>query len=242
VLVIAHRGFSARAPENTLPAFRLALQTAADLVELDYYHSADEQPVVFHDKELDRTTNAIQVLGREKIPVTSLTLQQLRRLDAGSWFDQEFQDTRIPTLAEALGVIQQKSTTLIERKHGDAATCVRLLRDKRLLHHVVVQAFDWSYLRECHRLAPELVLGALGSKPMSSEHVAEIQQSGASVVGWSEQDLSPAAIETLHQYGLKVWSYTVNDATRASELIDWGIDGIITDDPLTIGRAVRNGR
>ncbi len=101
VLVIAHRGASADYPENTIPAFQAAADARADLIELDYYHSKDQVPIVFHDKELDRTTDACQQLGREKIAVGTLPLQQLQQLDAGTWFRPEFAGTRIPTLREA---------------------------------------------------------------------------------------------------------------------------------------------
>src|SRR2546430_10262563 len=102
LLVIAHRGNSSVAPENTLPAFQSALDAKADLVELDYFHSADGVPVVIHDQILDRTTNAEEVLGQPKLLVGGLPLVDLRRLDVGSWFDEKFAETTMATLAEAL--------------------------------------------------------------------------------------------------------------------------------------------
>jgi glycerophosphoryl diester phosphodiesterase len=234
LLVIAHRGDSGAFPENTQPAFRSAVELGADLVELDYYHSADGIPFAFHDGTLNRTSDATAVLGQEKIPTDSLSWDQLQRLDAGTWFDARFRDTPIPTLADALDVIQQGSVTLIERKAGDAATCVQLLRQKDLLEHVVVQAFDWNYLADCHRLAPELILGALGSKDLSDDRLDEIQKAGARIVGWNHQDLQREQIEAVQRRGMKIWAYTVNDVQRAQQLIDDGIDGIITDYPAKI--------
>ncbi|TVS19689.1 MAG: hypothetical protein EA424_07635 [Planctomycetaceae bacterium] len=233
-LVIAHRGDSGAFPENTLPAFRSAVELGADLVELDYYHSADGVPFTFHDRTLNRTSDATAVLGQEKIPTDSLAWEQLQQLDAGAWFDPRFRGTPIPTLAEALDVIQQGSITLVERKAGDAATCVQLLREKDLLEHVVVQAFDWTYLADCHRLAPELILGALGSKDLSDDRLDEIQKAGARIVGWNHQDLQRAQIEAVQRRGMKIWAYTVNDVQRAQQLIADGIDGIITDYPAKI--------
>ena len=124
LLMIAHRGDSRRAPENTLPAFASAVRAAADLVELDYHHTADGIPVVVHDEHLDRTTNAVTVFGSKKIAVASRRWAVLGSLDAGTWFRPEFAGTRLPTLEAALDVIQRGSTTLIERKSGDATTCV----------------------------------------------------------------------------------------------------------------------
>ncbi|MBW8883372.1 MAG: hypothetical protein JF612_01060 [Planctomycetia bacterium] len=127
VLVIAHRGNSSVAPENTLPAFQSALDAKADLVELDYFHSADGVPVVIHDQILDRTTNAEDILGQSKLLVGGLPLADLRKLDVGGWFDDKFAGTKMPTLVEVLNLIQTSSVTLIERKAGDAAALVRLL-------------------------------------------------------------------------------------------------------------------
>ena len=143
ILIIAHRGASAHAPENTLPAFAAALKTKCDLVELDYYHSADRVPVVFHDKALDRTTNALAVLGKSKLEVDEVSLADLQRLDAGKWFKKgNFAGTKLPTLDESLDVIQAGKMTLIERKAGDAATLVKLLDEKKLRSDFVVKAFD----------------------------------------------------------------------------------------------------
>jgi len=236
VLVIAHRGNSSHFPENTLPSFQSAVETGADLVELDYYHSADGVPIVFHDKTLERTTNATAVFGRDKIPVQSLTVPELRRLDAGSWYDARFRGTPIPRLDEALDVIQKGSITLIERKGGDAATCVNLLRDKRLLDRVVVQSFDWQFVEQCHRLAPDLVVAALGSKELTDDKLDQIQRTGSRIVGWDQKEIGRRQIEEIHRRGLRAWVYTVDDEQRAQELIDAGIDGIITNDPAKILR------
>src|SRR5262245_54144840 len=140
VLIAAHRGNSSVCPENTLPAFQSALDARADLVELDYFHSADGVPVVIHDEILDRTTNAEAVLGQPKLLIGDLRLADIQKLDVGLWFDAKFAKTKLPTLAESLDLIQTRSVTLIERKAGDAKTLVKLLEDKQLLDQVVVQA------------------------------------------------------------------------------------------------------
>jgi glycerophosphoryl diester phosphodiesterase len=231
VLVIAHRGASAHYPENTLPAFQAAGEAAPDLIELDYYHSKDHVPIVFHDKTLDRTTNALEVLGQKEVPVSSLELANLKQLDAGIWFHDRFTGTTIPTLEEALAVIQPCSTTLIERKHGDAATCLQLLNRLALKDRVVVQAFDWQYLKDCFEQDPTLTLGALGSDELSAQRIAEAKATGAKVIGWNFKDLTAANIQLAKQQGLRVWAYTVNESDQAKQLIADGIDGIITDRP-----------
>jgi len=240
VLVIAHRGASAYAPENTLPAFKLALESKPDLVELDYYHSADGVLFSFHDKTLDRTTNAVKRRGKRKLACDKLPWAELAELDAGSWFDPKYKGTKIPTLAESIDAIQTGSVTLIERKGGDAATVVKLLSEKQLLDQVVVQAFDWDYLRECHRLAPGLALGALGSKSLGAKEIAEIKTTGAAAVGWKHSDINRAAVERVHAAGLKLWVYTVNEPADMKRLIALGVDGLITDKP-ELAREVVSG-
>lgn len=242
VLVIAHRGASAEAPENTLPAFQAALDANSDLIELDYVHTSDGLPLVIHDGTLDRTTDAEAVFGGRDIAVDSKSLAELLKLDAGSWFDRRFAGTRLPTLAESLDLIQTRSITLIERKAGDAQTCVELLERKQLVPHVVVQSFDWGYLADCHRHAPQLVLGALGSKELTQDRLADIAKSGAKIVGWNEKNLDRAAVDRLHNAGYRVWAYTIDDRRRASELVEQGIDGIITNTPAKMRALVNSPR
>lgn len=240
-LVIAHRGWSGIAPENTLPSFRFALRAAADLVELDYHHSADGIPVVLHDASLQRTTNAAQLWPGADLQVSKHTLAQLKTLDAGAWFDPHFAGTTLPTLAEALDCIDAGSVTLIERKAGDAATLAQLLTARGEVNRVVVQSFDWNYLRDLHALLPGQVLAALGphwrsdGRPMTDEdkilgsaHVEAIVAAGARVAVWS-QDVNAASIAAAHARGLKVWIYTVDDPAAMRRLFALGIDGIITN-------------
>ncbi|MEX0677070.1 MAG: glycerophosphodiester phosphodiesterase family protein [Pirellulales bacterium] len=240
VLVIAHRGDSNVAPENTLPAFASAVKAGADLVELDYFHSSDGVPVVFHDDCLDRTTNACRLWGGTEIKLHTKKLAELRRLDAGRWFDAKFAGTPIPTLAESLEVIQAGSMTLIERKDGDPATCVALLKQKKLLDQVVVQAFDWEFLAGCRRLAPELVLGALGGKELTGKRLDEIAKTGATVIGWQDKYVDDAVIAAIHGRGWKAWVWTVDDPHRARQLVQAGIDGIITNSPAEIRKVVES--
>jgi len=242
VLVIAHRGDSKVAPENTLPAFASAVEAGSQLVELDYYHSSDGVPVVFHDDNLDRTTNACNLWGATEIKLDTKSLADLRRLDAGSWFDAKFAGTPIPTLAEALDVIQNGSMTLVERKAGDPKTCVALLNEKKLLDQVVVQAFDWEFLAGCHQLAPQLVLGALGGKELTSERLDDVAKTGAKVVGWQDKHLDAEGIAAIHARGLKAWVWTVDDPVRAKELMQAGVDGIITNRPAAIRNVVEASR
>lgn len=249
-LVIAHRGYSANAPENTLPAFQFAIMAGADLVELDYHHSKDGVPIVIHDFDIDRTTDGDERWTGKKIRVASKTAEELQTLEAGQWFTPQFAGVRLPRLTDALDAIQKDSVTLIERKAGEAAACVRLLRERDLVNRVVVQAFDWVYLKEFHALEPNQILGALGppssrggkklsdqEKALNADWIQEIKGLGARVVVWNRQ-VTAETVRDAHRHGLKLWVYTINEPELANQLLDLGIDGIITDNPSLIWRTI----
>jgi glycerophosphoryl diester phosphodiesterase len=250
-LVIGHRGYSQIAPENTLPSFKLAVTAGADLVELDYYHTKDNQLIVIHDPDLDRTTDATNRWGGKKIKVETKTAAELQSLDAGKWFAPQFAGTKLPLLTEALDTIQNGSVTLIERKAGPAADCIKLLREKNLLNRAVVQAFDWEYLRQYHEGEPAQVLGALGppkvlsdgkkplglAKELNVQWLDDLQKAGAKVAVW-DQHVSKEAVQLAHQRGLRVWVYTINDPALANKLLDMGVDGLITNNTSLIWRTL----
>lgn len=242
-LVIAHRGWSGVTPENTLPSFQLALHAAPDLVELDYHHSADGVPVVIHDTTLTRTTDAAKRWPGGDMRVAARPLAELQTLDAGAWFHPRYAGTAVPTLTEALDAIRPTGATLIERKAGDAPTLARLLTDQQLVNRVVVQSFDWEFLRALRAELPGQVLGALGphwrsdGRPMTDEdkilgpaHLDAIVAVGAQVAVWS-RDINAASVAAAHARGLKVWVYTVDDPAEMRRLFALGIDGIITNQP-----------
>jgi len=251
-LVIGHRGYNVMAPENTLPSFQMGLTAGADLVELDYHHSRDGVPVVMHDFTLDRTTDATNHWPTNAIRIADKTLAEIRSLDAGKWFSPVFAGTKVPTLAEALEVIQPGGVTLVERKGGDPAACVKFLRDKNLVNRLVVQSFDWEYLREFHELEPAQILAAIGPPKLMSDgnepsngygkltvaHLDELAKTGAKVVVWKHKAITPEIIRILHQRKLKLWIYTVNDPKLANALLDWGADGLITDNTSLIWKTL----
>jgi len=231
VLVAGHRGNAVAAPENTLPSFSEAIALGADLVELDYRHSADGVPVVFHDETLDRTTDARGRWGVRKAKVQDKTLAELRELDAGAWFDPRFAGSRIPTLEEALDVIDAGAVAVLERKTGDARTLVELLGRKRLIDRVVVQAFDWPFLAECRRLEPGLALAALGERTLGADKLEQIARLDVQAVGWDDRSTTASSIAAVHQRGWKAWVWTVDSPARSRELLAAGIDAIITNAP-----------
>ncbi|TSA40779.1 MAG: hypothetical protein D4R57_01435 [Verrucomicrobiales bacterium] len=257
-IVIGHRGYNQIAPENTLPSFKLAKAAGADMIELDYYNAKDGKLVCIHDEVLDRTTDAVAKWGAKGVPIKSKTSDELCSLDAGEWFDKKnagshlpsYAGTPLPTLAESLDLIQAGNTTLIHHKEGDAATCLKLLREKNLVNKVVVQSFDWNYLKDFHQLETNQVLGALGpidwrggkhltaaEKTLDKSWVDEVKSIGCRVAVWNNQ-ITREAVDYAHQQGMKVWVYTINDPAQANKMLDFGVDGIITDNTSIMWRTI----
>ncbi len=248
-LVIAHRGFCHIAPENTLPAFELALACKPDLVEFDVRQSKDGEWLVLHDAELDRTTNARRVWRRRHNKLSAHTTAEIRGLDAGRWFDAPFAGTRVPLLSEALELIAPACVPLLERKAGSAADLAAFLRKRNLVHRVALQSFDWQFLREMHALEPELLLGALGpahrlpgrkkllgiSRRLNKRWLNQAAKTGASVIVWNRK-LSKRAVRLAHERRFKVWVYTVNEPRLARRLLRAGVDGFITNNPPLLQR------
>jgi glycerophosphoryl diester phosphodiesterase len=230
-IIIGHRGSAGRFPENTLSAFRAGIEVGAEVIELDYQHSADGIPIVIHDATLERTTNAEVLWGKERLAVSERTADELSVLDAGGKFDPHFKDERLPTLAAALELIQASRVTMIERKAGDAATLLHLLRAQNCESDVVVQAFDWDFLRVLRQLSQDVVLGALCKEELTPVLVGEAADIGVEIITWKQEILDSRGIELIHESGRQAWTYTVNDAARAKELIAAGLDGLISNFP-----------
>lgn len=228
-LLIAHRGLPVAAPENSLPGFEAALVHKPDFVELDYRHSSDGVPIVIHDAKLDRTTNSRSVFGQAEVLIGTKPAAELTKLDAGSWYDPRFTGTRLPTLDESIDCVCPKTCLMIERKDGDAATLVALLRKKKVLDRVIVQAFDWDFIADVRKLEPDLPTGLLGKSELDAEKLAKIRAIAPRVIGWDYRDLDAVGIQAAHVAGVKVWSYTVNDPQRAREFAAAGLDGLITN-------------
>ena len=240
-LLIGHRGYSAIAPENTLPSFQLALDAGAELIELDYHESVDGVPMVIHDHLLDRTTDARKKWKRRRIKVSDKTAAEIQTLDAGSWFDEKFFGAKVPTLIEALDFIcSHGALAVIEHKSGDAKTLADLLL-KGKFNRVVVISFNWKFLRELRTLLPGQVLGALGPparlsngrRPLHprrqlSSRLKDLAKTGAQIAVWNRR-VSKRSVQAAHRRNLKVWVYTVDQARHAKQLLKRGVDAIISN-------------
>ena len=240
VTVIAHRGASADTPENTLPAVDLGADMLADFIEIDVRMTRDAELVAIHDITLARTTDVeIRYPDRAPWDVGDFTLDEIRTLDAGSWFGEEFAGTGVPTLQQVLAIVHGRAGLLLEVKRpalypGIAKAIVAELdgagwpRTDAQAGPLVVQSFDWAFMKAFKALAPEVPVGLLGC-PQSQGQIAELS-------AWADQ-INPRHrrvadfVETVHQHQMVSWPYTVDAPRRMRELIALGIDGIITNRP-----------
>lgn len=239
-IIIAHRGASGHAPENTLAAFELALRQGADAVELDAKLSADGHVVVIHDQTVDRTTDGT---GRVK----DMTLAELRKLDAGSHFDIAYRGEPIPTLEEVLKAVGQ--LTIVNIELTNYASKLDALPDKtaaivkrlRLGHRVMFSSFNPIALRRIQKLVPEASIGFLALPGAMGWLVRSWL--GRLVVNYQTlnpdyRDVSQSLVDRMHRLDRKVLTYTVNERGAMEGLFQVGVDGIFTDDP-PLGLSVR---
>jgi glycerophosphoryl diester phosphodiesterase len=192
-MVIAHRGASAYAPENTVAAFDLALQMGCRHLELDVDLSRDGHIVVMHDDTVDRTTNGTG-------PVGSQTLAELRALDAGAWFGGQFTGERIPTFAEVLARYQGRvhlHTELKGRAAHLASGTADLMRQYGMMEHVTVTSFQQPRLAEIRAYAPELPTGWL-VREVGDGTIAQAQALGLTQICPRANTVTPALVRRLH--------------------------------------------
>ena len=226
VLSIAHRGNSLFAPENTLSAFRAA-QGKADLVETDARVSSDGKLVLMHDASVDRTTDGTEA-------VSGKTLAQLKLLDAGSWFSPDFAGERIPLLEEMITNTLPFAIPLIEHKAGSASAYVNELQRLNVVTNVVVQSFDWNFLAAVHALEPGIRLCALGSGTLNATTLTTITNTGARTVAWEKASVTPAVVSLVHDWGMALFVWTVDNSAEIQNFISLGVDGIISNDPASV--------
>jgi glycerophosphoryl diester phosphodiesterase len=230
--VYAHRGASAVAPENTLAAFDRAAGVAG-FIELDVQRCGSGELVVVHDATLDRTTDVESVFpDRPSRTVGDFTLAELRRLDAGSWFAAEFAGERIPTLAEVLDFLCDRDLgLLLEAKSPPAGTAAQiadeLLRHRWILRdRLVVQSFDEDFVREFRSVFPRVTLGLLGAPADIEPWVRIVDQINPHHVG-----LKQSYVDSVHDAGLAVNPWTVDEPADIERVVELGVDGIITNTP-----------
>lgn len=225
-VIMAHRGASADCPENTLCAIEEAAKQKAPVVEFDVRATSDGVLVLFHDKTFERFTGG-------KDTVEAQTWDAIKDTDVGAWFsDGKFTGERMPLFTEALErCFEHGITPLIEHKTGTAAAYAKVISDLDCGDKVIVQSFNWDFLKAFHKEMPDVKLGALGSKELTTGKFEELKTFSPDWVGWNFSGLTPAGLKSLQEAGFLVTLWTVNKTEDAQKWIDLGVDGIITDRP-----------
>jgi glycerophosphoryl diester phosphodiesterase len=259
LLRIAHRGDRARYPENSLCAFA-ACSGRSPLLELDVQLCADGVPVVFHDADLARTTDAIEhaaSLGQASLAVADWPWSALARLDCGSWFlaadpfgtladgraDRDrlarLMPQRIPRLDEVLAWAASVHMALnIELKAEGtvpparlAAVVIKQVRAANMAAEVVFSSFDLAIVACCRELAPEIARALLVETAPPADLLAHLDRLDACACHPADAVAGPDLIQTLRSQGFHVNVFTVNDPVRQRQLQDWGATGVFTDYP-----------
>jgi glycerophosphoryl diester phosphodiesterase len=230
IQLIAHRGASAIAPENTLAAFQLAVSKGAAGVEFDLQLTSEGVPVVIHDSTLNRTTN-----GQGKVRDHSLT--ELKRLDAGKWFDVKFTGEKIPTLQEVLNLLKDTDLLIFPELKGtsswsieDLQYCLDLIINQGWRERCRLLCFDWDYLQIVQKLYPDLSLGFNCLKIRKKLQLQQILASQCSLsVDYRFLLNHPKLIDFLQSQQREIMTWTVDDLETIKALSHLGIKKIISN-------------
>lgn len=212
------------------------------MVEIDVTLTRDRRVVVIHDATLDRTTNG-------KGPVAAHTLAELQELDAGSWFSRRFAGERLPTLDAVLDLSHRPELINIEIKPEayeperppDAIErqVVEAVQRRGLGDRVLVSSFEWRILKSVSRMPSPPAIGLLRNGSLPSDGIDTCRSLGA--YSWHCHHLAASRnrVKQLHEAGLQVFPYTVNSRKGIQKLIEIGVDGIFTDDPLLMRQVLQ---
>lgn len=229
--IIAHRGQSADAPENTIAAIELAIDQGVDAIEIDVRETLDKVPVLFHDATTKRTTN-----DRRARYINTLTLEQLKLLDAGFWFSPVFTNERVPTLEEALEVIDGRTTIFLELKDKSEdleQNVIDLLISYDMFDQTIILSFSNQQLiriKEINSDTQTLLL--LNSFFGRHEDIIDAFYADHYGLSLSFYEDNESFVDLAHQKGKKVFVWTVNDENDLKRVVDSDVDGIITDQPV----------
>jgi glycerophosphoryl diester phosphodiesterase len=238
-LIIAHRGASAYAPENTMAAFQKAVDLSADGIEFDVKCSKDGEMVIIHDQSLERTTN-----GRGKVIETDL--KDLRNLDAGSFYSSEFTGEKIPLLSEVLEEFSKKLVINIELTNyssindGLARKAANLVKRMRSAENLIFSSFHPYNLIITRRIMPNVSVALLALPGVSGWIFRSNMMRWISpeIIHPFFNDVDKRFIEKQHQKNRKVNVWTVNTESQIIKLLKDNVDGLITDDPSLARRLI----
>jgi len=232
MLVIAHRGASGHAPENTLAAFRLALQMGAQAIEFDVHQTLDHELVVGHDDDLKRCG------GGDKRRMKNIHWEnEAEKIDVGSWFDKRFAGERLPRLDDVFDLVPPSVELHLEIKHGSSVypgieeRVVDLIHHRGGLRRTLVSSFDHEALYSVRSLDEKVRLGYLLGLNTLRTAFKEMKELSAESLNLSARQATARAVKGAHDRGWKVYVYTVNTPAERDRLNALGVDGIFCNYP-----------
>ena len=225
--ITAHRGASVDAPENTLASFSKAIEDMADVIELDVQMTKDGYIVVMHDKSAYRTTGVLK-------NITELTLREVKKLDAGYWYSEEYKGEKVPTLEEVLQLAKGKIKLNIEIKTADnsdevAKKVVKLIQKYSMQDSCVITSFDYSALQAVRSYDEDIEVGYI----LSVAYGKFYEIDDVDFFSVNASFLTKRVVDAIHNSGKQVYAWTVNNDASIKNLTNKGVDNIITDKPVT---------
>jgi glycerophosphoryl diester phosphodiesterase len=224
VQVVAHRGSSKAAPENTMAAFKQAIADGADWIELDVQETADGEVVVYHDSDFMR-------LAGVGLKIWDATMADLQTIDIGSRFSPAFSDERVPTLGAVLDACKGRAGVVIELKYYGhdqqlEQRVARIVDERGMASQIVVMSLELDAVRKMKRLRPDWKVGLL-----ISVSAGNLQNSGADFLAVNAAFADRRFVRSAHRRDTKVYVWTVDDASTMSAMMGRGVDGLITNKP-----------
>jgi glycerophosphoryl diester phosphodiesterase len=227
--IIAHRGFSAIAPENTLIAFQKAIESGADYFELDVHQSSDGNIFVIHDKSTNRTTS-----NQTKGKIAQMTCKELKKVKVGytEKFGNTYKDEKLPTLKEVLKLAKGKIKVCIEIKIYDVEEQVlKIVKDLDMEQEVILFSFYYPVLTKIRQLDAKIPILYLKDKVNTSTiNYAKLINANAIGAGYATT-ITKELLKFAHKNDIEIWKWTVNNETQMQKLSDIGLDGLITNHP-----------
>ena len=224
ITIIAHRGAAGRAPENTMAAVKAAIEDKADWVEIDVQETVDGQVVVVHDSDFMK-------LAGVDLKVWDGTLEQIQQIDVGSWFNKDFSDERVPTLAQVLQESKGKAKVVIELKyygHDEQLEqrVIDIVEQEEMVENTAIMSLKFDGVQKVRKIRPDWPVGLLSAQVLGNMSNLDVDFLAVNMAM-----AGPAFITTNQEAGKRVFVWTVNDAISMFQVMSRGVDGIITDEP-----------
>lgn len=239
-LIIAHRGFSDEAPENSLAAFRKAIESKCDMIELDVRLSADNVPIVFHDRRLQRTSSSSGLVSKK-------TALQLSAIDNGSWFSPKFSRERIPSLADVLPLAKRVKLNIeikpdVVSSNGMSVVEIVLgeVHNAKVLSRTIFTSFNHAMMKEVKQIDSSLTTGVIYN-PITNFRKSPstlVKNAHADIFVCSKLQITKDVVADTHDAGYLLYVYGVKTGRDVQRMLELDIDGIICNNPRFVRETI----